>query len=679
MAIIDAVVSSSSDVRQRTCVVIGGRGLLGKLLVRRLLKLGNWIVRVADSSSSSSSHSDDDVDECDSLLAKAIADGSASYSQCDVRDKSQIVKVVEGSSVVFYMEPKDYPDDFYSCYMIIVQGSKNVIAACQECRVRRLIYNSTADIISGGSNDIVNGNETFSCDWMFWDMLTDLRAHAEALVLVANNIDGLLTCALRPSNLFGPGYSQFVPLLVKLAKSGWAKFIIGKGENLADFTYVENVCHAHICAAEALDSRTSFVAGKTFFITNLEPMKFWEFVSLLLEGLGYQRPVINIPSRLVLYILLILKVTCETLGLRIPKFRFSPHFFVQLASRTRTFDCTSAEEYLGYTPSIPLEEGIQSTIESFSHLAKGSSLTRYREFPEKSKIDKILGSGKVADILLWRDEKETFALFLELAMLFYWFFLCERTFASSATKLLLLVTVVLYGHAFLPSDMYVCVDVKSLNVYYVFPLLYPSILAVKRVSGFANLCFSLFCEQYPGASFQFSSCHHLSAFLPDIDFLVAKTNQKGSFMIAAMFHRFGYTVQKMSASNFELTETGVRGSFRRVAFMWNRGVNKNIKSMAKGEDWNNFFKVAASLYFLKWILAQSLTVAVGVALVFAFTAFFVYEQFEADIDQLAASLFSRMKTLPAFVLAFVQNSGAFHDQHRTPNTIQDHKKMASEL
>lgn len=31
---------------------------------------------------------------------------------------------------------------------------------------------------------------------------------------------------------------------------------------MSDFTYSENVCHAHICAAEALDSNMEFVAGK---------------------------------------------------------------------------------------------------------------------------------------------------------------------------------------------------------------------------------------------------------------------------------------------------------------------------------------------------------------------------------------------------------------------------------
>lgn len=54
-------------------------------------------------------------------------------------------------------------------------------------------------------------------------MLIDLKFQAEGLIMLANNIDGLLTCALRPSNVFGPGDTQFVPFLVNLAKSGLAK------------------------------------------------------------------------------------------------------------------------------------------------------------------------------------------------------------------------------------------------------------------------------------------------------------------------------------------------------------------------------------------------------------------------------------------------------------------------
>lgn len=36
------------------------------------------------------------------------------------------------------------------------------------------------------------------------------------------------------------------------------------------------------------------MAVQAYFITNMEPIKFWEFMSLLLEGLGYDRYIIFI-------------------------------------------------------------------------------------------------------------------------------------------------------------------------------------------------------------------------------------------------------------------------------------------------------------------------------------------------------------------------------------------------
>lgn len=57
----------------------------------------------------------------------------------------------------------------------------------------------------------------------FDDPLLDLKAQAEAMVLCANDIDGLLTCAIRPCNVFGPGDAVFLPILVNYAKSGFAK------------------------------------------------------------------------------------------------------------------------------------------------------------------------------------------------------------------------------------------------------------------------------------------------------------------------------------------------------------------------------------------------------------------------------------------------------------------------
>ncbi|KAI8002372.1 3beta-hydroxysteroid-dehydrogenase/decarboxylase isoform 3 [Camellia lanceoleosa] len=530
----------------RTCVVIGGRGFIGRSLVLRLLKLDDRIVRIADSAQSLQL----DPSETNSLLPQALSTGRASYFHVDVRNKPQIINAIEGSSVVFFVEAgTSSTHDFYGCYTLIVQGAKNVINACRECKVKRLIYNSSADVVFDGSYDIHNGDESLLYAWKFEDMLTDLKAQAEALFLFANDIDGLLTCALRPSNVFGPGDTEIIPFLVNQAKFGWAKFIIGSGNNMSDFTYVENVAHALICADEALDSRMVSVSGKAFFITNLEPVKFWEFVSRILEDLGYQRPMIKLPAMLVWYTVLLVKWMHAKMASTKLNGSAPLHGVVRLALRTSTFNCSAAQKHIGYSPVVSLE--VQENI-------------RCIPTPTLSSLPACCiyggaGAGAVANILLWRDEKKTFTCFLALVLLYYWFFFSGRTFTSSAAKLLLLVTVTLLGHAFLPSNI------------------------------------------------------------------------------------LGFTVERISSSSFEISEVDMTNLVTAIACMWNRVVQVT-RALAQGEDWNLFFKVAVSLYFLKVISSHYLTEAIGVGLVLAFTSFFVYEQYEEEIDGIVNFLVNAMGT-----------------------------------
>nr|XP_043628607.1 3beta-hydroxysteroid-dehydrogenase/decarboxylase-like [Erigeron canadensis] len=432
-----------NDDQSKTCVVIGGRSFVGKCLVSRLLKLGNWIVRVADSTHSDHNNRDSD----------ALSTGRVFYFDVDLRNKNSIINAIEGSSVVFYVDDDDaWNYDFFSGYTIIVQGVKHVISACRECKVRRLVYNSTSDVVVESSQDIHNGNETLLYATKFKNIYSELKAQAEALVLHANDIDGLLTCALRPCNIFGPGDKQLLPSLVDVAKSSWAKFIIGSDGSMCDYTYVENVAHGLICAEAALGSRMVIVSGKVFFITNLEPVSSWEFSLRMLEGLGYYRSTVKLPAVVVRLIVNLIKWMYSKTNARNISSSVSVHNIVQLMSHTTTFDCSAAQQQIDYSPAVSLEEGAVATIESFTHLAKDSSSTVLGELYEQSKMEQLLGGGEVAEVLLWRDERKSFFCFIGVASLFYWFCLCERTLVSSTAQLLLLVIVFLYGFARLSHE-----------------------------------------------------------------------------------------------------------------------------------------------------------------------------------------------------------------------------------
>lgn len=83
------------DRKFETCVVFGGRGFIGKPLVDRLLRLGNWIVRIADSFPTIQ------LEPSESLLSHALSSGRASYAHVDVRHKSDIITGTTSFSFLF--------------------------------------------------------------------------------------------------------------------------------------------------------------------------------------------------------------------------------------------------------------------------------------------------------------------------------------------------------------------------------------------------------------------------------------------------------------------------------------------------------------------------------------------------------------------------------------------------
>ncbi|KAJ8549824.1 hypothetical protein K7X08_033531 [Anisodus acutangulus] len=350
------------------CVVTGGRGFAARHLVEMLTRYEIYHVRIADLGPTIKLEPSEEK----GTLGNALQSGRAVYVSMDLLNKSQVLKACEGAEVVFHMAAPDSSINSYKLhYSVNVQGTQNIIDACVELKVKRLIYTSSPSVVFDGVNGILDGDESLPYPAKHNDSYSATKAEGEALVIKSNGTKGLLTCCIRPSSIFGPGDRLLVPSLVAAARAGKSKFIIGDGNNMYDFTYVENVAHAHVCAERALASggtSAEKAAGNTYFITNMESIKFWEFVSLVLEGLGYDRPSIKIPASVMMPIAHLVELTYKLLapyGMKVPQLTPSR---IRLLSRSRTFSCSKASDRLGYTPIIPLQEGLRRTIESYPHL-----------------------------------------------------------------------------------------------------------------------------------------------------------------------------------------------------------------------------------------------------------------------------------------------------------------------
>lgn len=353
---------------EKWCVVTGGRGFAARHLVEMLIRYEIYHVRIGDLGPTIKLEPHEEK----GILGEALKSGRAVYVSMDLLNKSQVFKACEGAEVVFHMAAPDSSINNHKLhYSVNVQGTQNIIDACVELKVKRLIYTSSPSVVFDGVTGILDGDESLPYPAKHNDSYSATKAEGEALVMKSNGTKGLLTCCIRPSSIFGPGDRLLVPSLVAAARAGKSKFIIGDGNNLYDFTYVENVAHAHVCAERALASggtAAEKAAGNAYFITNTESIKFWEFVSLILEGLGYDRPSIKIPAPVMMPIAHLVELTYKLLapyGMKVPQLTPSR---IRLLSMSRTFSSSKASDRLGYAPIVTLQEGIRRTIESYPHL-----------------------------------------------------------------------------------------------------------------------------------------------------------------------------------------------------------------------------------------------------------------------------------------------------------------------
>lgn len=436
----------------RWCVVTGGRGFAARHLVEMLIRSREWSVRIADLGPTIKLEQYEE----EGVLGDALRSGHAEYVCADLRNKAQVVKAFQGAEAVFHMAAPDSSINNYQLhYSVNVEGTKNVIDACIECQVKRLIHTSSPSVVFDGVHGIYNGDESMPYPDKHNDSYSATKSEAEAIVMKSNGKNGLLTCCIRPSSIFGPGDRLLVPSLVDAARAGKSKFIIGDGNNMYDFTYVENVAHAHVCAEQTLASKDGGVekaAGQAYFITNMEPIKFWEFMSLILEGLGYERPRIKIPAAVMMPIAYAVEWMYKMLasyGMRVPQLTPSR---IRLLSCSRTFNCSKAKDKLGYIPIVSLEEGLKRTIDSYSHL-RAERHTIQRGIGQPSKASTYLGNGNVADMLLWKDRKQTLTVLLVLFAVYYYFLSPGYTMITALSKILLVVTLLLFIHSILPATI----------------------------------------------------------------------------------------------------------------------------------------------------------------------------------------------------------------------------------
>lgn len=234
-----------------------------------------------------------------------------------------------------------------------VAGTENVIAACRAARVRRLIFTSSPSVtFDGGDQCGVDESAPHPVKWL--GRYSRSKALAEQAVLAASGRDGLLTCALRPHLVWGPGDRRLIPRIVAQARAGKLRRV-GDGTNLVDITYVENAALAHRLAAEALVEGSS-VAGQAYFISQGNPVNCWAWIDEMLALAGAPRVSRSISAAAARRWGAILEAAHRLLPLGEPRMT---RFLAAQLSTSHYFDISAARRDLGYAPRVSTEEGMR--------------------------------------------------------------------------------------------------------------------------------------------------------------------------------------------------------------------------------------------------------------------------------------------------------------------------------
>ncbi|MEW6288897.1 MAG: NAD-dependent epimerase/dehydratase family protein [Thermodesulfobacteriota bacterium] len=324
-------------------IVTGGGGFVGKAVVRQLVARGISTTVIGR-------HDYPDV----------VAMG-ATVARGDIRDQRFLSSVFRDHDTVFHVAAKagiwgDYQDYF----SINVQGTENVLAACRTNGITRLVYTSTPSVVFRGG-DLAGVDEGAPYADRFLCHYAATKVLAEKMVLGAN-CRQMLTTALRPHLVWGPGDTNLIPRLVARGRSRQLK-IVGTGENLVDISYIDNVASAHLLAAENLEYSAS-AAGQAHFISQGEPVNLWHWINDLFARLGIPR----VSRQVGFHQAYAAGFVCEKIYFLLGKSEEPPmtRFLAEQLAKSHWFSIEKARRDLGYCPAVSTDEGVARLVAWFS-------------------------------------------------------------------------------------------------------------------------------------------------------------------------------------------------------------------------------------------------------------------------------------------------------------------------
>ena len=328
-------------------LVTGGGGFLGRAICRQLLARGDEVIAYQRST----------ADELEALGIEVV--------QGDITDVDLLNKVSRGADAIIHTAAKAGLSVVYDDYFAPnVTGTQNILSVCRSNGIGKLVFTSSPSV-THSDGDIEGGDESLPYPETYNSPYPATKSLAEKQVMSANCAQ-LHTVSLRPHLIWGPGDTHLLPKLLERAKRG--KLKLPGPDKLIDTVYIDNAARAHLLALDKLETDPETVGGKTYFISNDEPVTQGKIISGLLNAAGIEVDIQAISPRLAITAGTLLESGWKLFGLKSepPLTRWSAEHL----STAHWYDISAAKRDLGYSAEVSIKEGLKRLAAAYQSNTK---------------------------------------------------------------------------------------------------------------------------------------------------------------------------------------------------------------------------------------------------------------------------------------------------------------------
>ena len=230
----------ASECKGKDILVTGGAGFIGSHLVDRLAPENRVIV-------------------LDNLFTGQMSNLETSKDRItfingDILDKVLLTGLVANVDIIFHLAANvgniRSINDPYFDMDVNIRGMLNLLEACRNSKVERLVYSSSGAIFGEARYLPIDEEHPVSPESPY----AVSKLAAEKYCFAFHKVHGIPTTALRYFNVYGPRqdtseYANAISIFSRRIREGKPLTIFGDGKQTRDFVFVEDVVSANILAA----------------------------------------------------------------------------------------------------------------------------------------------------------------------------------------------------------------------------------------------------------------------------------------------------------------------------------------------------------------------------------------------------------------------------------------------